>query len=48
MSNPSALWFFESVDLYDILCPHKVKLKEQNLINFDRKKILILDLDKLR
>ena len=26
MSNPSALWYFESVDLYDILCPHKVKV----------------------
>lgn len=25
MSNPSALWYFESVDLYDTLCPHKVK-----------------------
>jgi CRP/FNR family transcriptional regulator, cyclic AMP receptor protein len=25
MSNPSALWYFESVDLYDILCPHKVQ-----------------------
>lgn len=25
MTNASALWYFESVDLYDILCPHKVK-----------------------
>ncbi len=25
MSNPSALWYFESVNLYHILCPHKVK-----------------------
>src|SRR5882672_9892082 len=26
MSNSSALWYFESVDLYDTLCPHKVKV----------------------
>jgi CRP/FNR family cyclic AMP-dependent transcriptional regulator len=26
MSRESALWYFESVDLYDILCPHKVKV----------------------
>ncbi|CAN5420536.1 Crp/Fnr family transcriptional regulator [soil metagenome] len=25
MSKESALWYFESVDLYDMLCPHKVK-----------------------
>lgn len=25
MSNSAALWYFESVNLYDILCPHKVK-----------------------
>jgi len=25
MANESALWFFESVNLYQILCPHKVK-----------------------
>jgi len=25
MSNASALWYFESVNLYDLLCPHKVK-----------------------
>ncbi len=25
MKNASALWYFESVNLYDILCPHKVK-----------------------
>lgn len=26
MSNPAALWYFESVNLYNILCPHKVKV----------------------
>jgi CRP/FNR family transcriptional regulator, cyclic AMP receptor protein len=25
MTNASALWYFESVNLYNILCPHKVK-----------------------
>ena len=25
MSNTAALWFFESVNLYQTLCPHKVK-----------------------
>jgi CRP/FNR family transcriptional regulator, cyclic AMP receptor protein len=25
MNNTSALWYFESVNLYNILCPHKVK-----------------------
>ncbi len=25
MSNTAALWFFESVNLYNTLCPHKVK-----------------------
>lgn len=25
MANTTALWYFESVNLYNILCPHKVK-----------------------
>lgn len=25
MSKETALWYFESVNLYDVLCPHKVK-----------------------
>jgi CRP-like cAMP-binding protein len=25
MSNPAALWYFENVNLYHILCPHKVQ-----------------------
>jgi CRP/FNR family transcriptional regulator, cyclic AMP receptor protein len=29
MSNPAALWYFESVNLYDILCPHKVKSMQE-------------------
>ncbi len=35
MSNASALWYFESVDLYDVLCPHKVKtMAERHTFNF--------------
>ncbi len=26
MGKESALWYFESVDLYNVLCPHKVKV----------------------
>lgn len=25
MNNPAALWYFESVNLFKVLCPHKVK-----------------------
>ena len=28
MTNATALWFFESVNLYKILCPHRVKAME--------------------
>jgi len=35
MSNATALWYFESVDLYDILCPHKVKsMAERHTFNY--------------
>ncbi len=30
MNNTSALWYFESVNLYKILCPHKVKTMAEN------------------
>lgn len=29
MSNSAALWYFESVNLYQILCPHKIKAMAQ-------------------
>lgn len=29
MANPVALWYFESVNLYNILCPHKTKTMGQ-------------------
>jgi CRP/FNR family cyclic AMP-dependent transcriptional regulator len=35
MSNASALWYFESVNLYDVLCPHKVKsMAERHTFNY--------------
>jgi CRP/FNR family transcriptional regulator, cyclic AMP receptor protein len=38
MSNASALWYFESVNLYDILCPHKVKtMAERHTFNYFKK-----------
>lgn len=38
MSNASALWYFESVNLYDILCPHKVKsMAERHTYNYFKK-----------
>ncbi len=30
MRKESALWYFESVDPYDVLCPHKVKVLGDN------------------
>ncbi len=36
--NTSALWYFESVDLYQILCPHKVKtMAEKHTYNTYKK-----------
>ncbi len=38
MSKESALWYFESVDLYDMLCPHKVKvLGDKHSFHFFKK-----------
>jgi len=38
MSNASALWYFESVDLYEVLCPHKVKtIAERHTFNYFKK-----------
>jgi CRP/FNR family cyclic AMP-dependent transcriptional regulator len=38
MTNTSALWYFESVNLYDTLCPHKVKtMAERHTFNFFKK-----------
>ena len=38
MAREAALWFFESVNLYQILCPHKVKkMPEQHSFLFFKK-----------
>ncbi|MBS1681033.1 MAG: Crp/Fnr family transcriptional regulator [Bacteroidetes bacterium] len=38
MSDASALWYFESSNLYDILCPHKVKaMAERHTFNYFKK-----------
>jgi len=38
MANTAALWYFESVNLYQILCPHKVKSmgSRHQFLNFTR------------
>jgi len=34
MNNPTNLWFFESVDLFDLMCPHKVPhMKERHIFH---------------
>lgn len=38
MNNSSALWYFESVNLYQILCPHKVKtMADKHTFNYYKK-----------
>lgn len=38
MANASALWYFESVNLFNTLCPHKVKVmgNKHEYLNFKR------------
>lgn len=38
MSREASLWYFESVNMYDILCPHKVKtMAERHSFNYFKK-----------
>jgi len=38
MSQESALWYFESTNLYDVLCPHKVKtMAERHSFHYYKK-----------
>lgn len=38
MNTPSSLWYFESVNLYRILCPHKVKtMADKHVFNSYKK-----------
>lgn len=38
MTNTAALWYFESVNLYKILCPHKVKRMSETHLFLDFKR----------
>lgn len=38
MNRDSNLWYFENVDLYDLLCPHKVStMKEKHFFHYYKK-----------
>lgn len=38
MSDTSKLWFFENVDLYEILCPHRIKdMTERHIFSYYEK-----------
>jgi CRP/FNR family cyclic AMP-dependent transcriptional regulator len=44
MANTAALWYFECVNLYNILCPHKVKKmgEKHEFINFKRNQFIYM------
>jgi CRP/FNR family cyclic AMP-dependent transcriptional regulator len=44
MSNTTALWYFESVNLYNILCPHKVKKmpEKHQFIRYKRQQFIYM------
>jgi len=48
MENTSALWYFESVNLFNILCPHKVKVMgdKHEFLNFKRDQFIYIPEDK--
>jgi CRP/FNR family cyclic AMP-dependent transcriptional regulator len=48
MENTSALWYFESVNLFNILCPHKVKVMgdKHQFLNFKRDSFIYFPEDK--
>jgi CRP-like cAMP-binding protein len=48
MENTSALWYFESVNLFNILCPHKVKVMgdKHQFVNFKRDAFIYFPEDK--
>jgi CRP/FNR family transcriptional regulator, cyclic AMP receptor protein len=47
MSNTAALWYFESVNLFKILCPHKVKAMGSNheFVKFTKDKFIYIEDD---
>lgn len=44
MANTAALWYFESVNLYNILCPHKVKKigEKHEFITYKRQQFIYM------
>lgn len=44
MAREAALWFFESVNLYQILCPHKVKMmpEQHSFLHFKKDEFVYL------
>jgi len=44
MSNTAALWYFESVNLYKILCPHKVKsmAEKHEFVTYKREQFIYM------
>ncbi len=48
MNNAAALWYFESVNLYNTLCPHKVKAMagKHTFLNFKRDQFIYFFDDK--
>jgi CRP/FNR family transcriptional regulator, cyclic AMP receptor protein len=48
MESTAALWYFESVNLFNILCPHKVKVmdKKHQFLNFKRDAFIYFPDDK--
>ena len=48
MENTAALWYFESVNLFNILCPHKVKAMgdKHQFINYKRDAFIYFPQDK--
>lgn len=44
MTNTAALWYFESVNLYSILCPHKVKRmgEKHEFLTFKRDRFIYM------
>jgi CRP-like cAMP-binding protein len=47
MSKTAALWYFESVNLYKILCPHKVKAMKENhvFVSYKRQQFIYMPED---
>lgn len=46
MSNHSTLWYFEDVDLFNLMCPHKIKtISERHSFNYFKKNAFIYFLE---